>query len=330
MALFRSLLCMAVICLSQAPARGQAADTACKFTRISDQPIFAGVRLQEMKVDCPARNPVYTSAAHVVTVDLTTKGVALAALSAAGPETIVPPIPRTFLVSDILQQTRTQVAVNANLFTVCCSYDNSMKTALLGLAYTNDAMWSPIGNIPRKPKPPPGNFLSSLIVANGRTSIVTLKKGQSLPPGLTLAVTGTHRILTGGKNTAPKDTTPSWFDPTARTVVGYGAGPDSKQQLVAPWLWLVAIDASNSSPSGVTLPQAADLLLSLGATDAINLDGGGSTTMVRQEPNGAFSFINTPKDWAPNGQTCQVVVVQNQSCERYVGFGLAVVAPPLP
>jgi hypothetical protein len=265
-----------------------------------------------------------------VMVDLTTKGVALAVLSAAGPQTIVPPISRTFLISDALQQTQTQVAINANLFSACCTYGGGETTALLGLAYTNHAMWSPIGNIPPKPTPPPpGNFLSSLIVADGRVSIVTLKKGQKLPPGLTLAVTGTHRILTGGKNTAPTDTSLSWFDPTARTVVGYSVAPNDKQQLIAPRLWLVAVDASNGS-YGVTLPQAANLLLSLGATDAINLDGGGSTTMVRQEPNGAFSFINTPKDWAPEGQTCRVAKVKDKSCERYVGFGLAVVAPPLP
>jgi hypothetical protein len=329
MASFRSLLFMVLICLLPLAARGQVVATACKFTQISDQPIFAGVRQQEMKIECPAQNPVHISAAHVVTVNLTTKGVSLAALSVSGPQAIMPPVPRTFLISDALQQTRTQVAINANLFTACCTYGGGMSTALLGLAYTNHAIWSPIGNIPRKSTPPPGNFLSSLIVANGRVSIVTLKKGQNLPPGLTVAVTGTHRILTGGTNTAPNDTSPSWFDPTARTVVGYSAAPNDKQQLVEPRLWLVAVDASNGS-DGVTLPQAADLLLSLGATDAINLDGGGSTTMVRQGPNGAFSFINTPKDWAPNGQTCQVARIQGQSCERYVGFGLAVVAPPLP
>jgi Phosphodiester glycosidase len=286
-------------------------------------------RQQEVKVECPPRSPVYTSAAHVVTVDLTAKGVSLAALSAAGPSTIVPPIPRTFLISDALQQTRALVAINANLFTECCTYDEGMTTGLLGLAYTNHTIWSPIGNVPRKPTPPPGNFLSSLIVADGRVGVVTLKKGQNPPPGLTLAVTGTHRILTDARNTAPTDTSPSWFGPTARTVVRYSVVRIDKQQLVSPHLWLVAIDASNGS-DGVTLPQAADLLLSLGATDAINLDGGGSTSMVRQEPNGAFSFINTSKDWAPKDQACRVAKIRNQSCERYVDFGLAVVAPLLP
>jgi hypothetical protein len=81
--------------------------------------------------------------------------------------------------------------------------------------------------------------------------------------------------------------------------------------------------------SGVTLPQAAELLLFLGASDGINLDGGGSTTMVRQAANGAATFVNVPKDWPPLG-SCQAAVVPGSSCERYVGFGLGVVAPALP
>ncbi len=55
-------------------------------------------------------------------------------------------------------------------------------------------------------------------------------------------------------------------------------------------LFLV-IDGRSTLSRGVTLNELADILLSLGATDAINLDGGGSTTMV---VNGVVA--NKPSD----------------------------------
>ncbi len=43
---------------------------------------------------------------------------------------------------------------------------------------------------------------------------------------------------------------------------------------------LVVVDGRSSESAGVTLPELADLMQSLGATEAYNLDGGGSSTMI--------------------------------------------------
>ncbi len=56
-------------------------------------------------------------------------------------------------------------------------------------------------------------------------------------------------------------------------------------------LVLMVIDGRSAASRGVTLSELADILLNLGATDAINLDGGGSSTMVI---NGAV--VNSPSD----------------------------------
>jgi exopolysaccharide biosynthesis protein len=37
-------------------------------------------------------------------------------------------------------------------------------------------------------------------------------------------------------------------------------------------------------------------MLSLGAQDALNLDGGGSSTMVAKRPSGAVRVANVPSD----------------------------------
>lgn len=58
-----------------------------------------------------------------------------------------------------------------------------------------------------------------------------------------------------------------------RTAVGYDADHDR--------LWLVVVDGRQPDHSmGMTLPELAELFEALGAEEAINLDGGGSTALV--------------------------------------------------
>jgi hypothetical protein len=68
-----------------------------------------------------------------------------------------------------------------------------------------------------------------------------------------------------------------------RSVVGWTPGGDTL---------LVTVDGRQPEASvGMTLHEATDLMIALGATEAINLDGGGSTTFVR---NG--SVVNRVSD----------------------------------
>ena len=70
-----------------------------------------------------------------------------------------------------------------------------------------------------------------------------------------------------------------------RTLVGWNPAGEKL---------LVTVDGRQPDKSvGMTLAEAADLLLALGATDGINLDGGGSTTFV---DDGVV--VNTPSDVA--------------------------------
>lgn len=55
-----------------------------------------------------------------------------------------------------------------------------------------------------------------------------------------------------------------------RSVVGRTADGD---------LWFVSIDGRQSMSGGATLDEAAEIMLRLGCVEAINLDGGGSTTI---------------------------------------------------
>jgi hypothetical protein len=76
-------------------------------------------------------------------------------------------------------------------------------------------------------------------------------------------------------------------------------------------LMLVTVDGRQRPYSdGMTLRELAILMRALGADDAINLDGGGSTTMVIANASGVPRVINVPSDSAG---------------ERPVGNALAVV-----
>jgi hypothetical protein len=102
---------------------------------------------------------------------------------------------------------------------------------------------------------------------------------------------------------------------------------------------LVTVDGRQPDTSvGMSLAEAADLLLTLGATDGINLDGGGSTTFVA-----GGTVVNTPSDVAVrrgDGEAVQHIAAPGQDVighvERPVTSALAVVpknevsVPPVP
>jgi hypothetical protein len=86
--------------------------------------------------------------------------------------------------------------------------------------------------------------------------------------------------------------------PRARHDATYGAarhprtalGLDARRRLA----WLVTVDGRQPGFSeGASLDELTDILISLGARDAINLDGGGSTTMVVESANGHL-VLNRP------------------------------------
>ena len=60
-------------------------------------------------------------------------------------------------------------------------------------------------------------------------------------------------------------------NPHPRTAIGLDAARQT--------LWIVAAEGRHEGAAGLSVAQTAMLLRELGATDAINLDGGGSTTL---------------------------------------------------
>ncbi|WP_205718318.1 phosphodiester glycosidase family protein [Actinomadura sp. WMMA1423] len=62
-------------------------------------------------------------------------------------------------------------------------------------------------------------------------------------------------------------------------------------------VYLVVVDGRSERSGGVTIPELASLLDEAGADDAVNLDGGGSSTFVARSPGETSVTVrNTPSD----------------------------------
>jgi phosphodiester glycosidase len=64
-------------------------------------------------------------------------------------------------------------------------------------------------------------------------------------------------------------------------------------------LLLLVVDGRQSFSRGFTLVEEARLLRQLGAEDALNFDGGGSSTMVAANREGQVEVLNSPSDGRP-------------------------------
>jgi hypothetical protein len=70
-----------------------------------------------------------------------------------------------------------------------------------------------------------------------------------------------------------------------------GRHPRAAMGLAGPVAWAVVCDGRAPGEAGLTLSELADLMVRLGARTAINLDGGGSSTLVC-----AGRLVNSPRE----------------------------------
>ncbi len=115
---------------------------------------------------------------------------------------------------------------------------------------------------------------------------------RSLSVPARVAVSGSVQLLRNGAYTTSDNR-----ELHPRTAVGI----DRDERL----LHLVVVDGRSETSRGQTLLQLATLLRSLGDEDALNLDGGGSSTMIAKDPLGTLAVRNQPSDGqerpVPNG-----------------------------
>ncbi|HEX6383824.1 MAG TPA: phosphodiester glycosidase family protein [Anaerolineae bacterium] len=205
---------------------------------------------------------------HTVSIDLTAPGLGfLVTPNDPGMEIAA----RT--TSAFLREFGAQVAINGSFFEpfrARAPWDyyprSGERVHVRGLAVSNSAPYSE-----------PEEAWPMLCIAAGRVTI----DRAGCPADTTQALAGNHLLV---ENRVPVVADDDRLHP--RTAVA--VGPEGVT------LWLVVVDGRQRRYSeGVTLAELADIILELGADVAINLDGGGSSTLVAAGPRGP-EVLNAP------------------------------------
>ena len=228
--------------------------------------------------------------AHIITVDLQTPGLQFL-VTPGDPQAERPLEART--TSQFLREFDVQVAVNGDGFTPW--HSNSL------LDYYPH---------PGDPVTPNGAAASQGVVyATGTESTLYISAENVVSftapeSGIYNAISGDRILVENGAPVAGQD------DGIAapRTAIGLDGGG---QKLI-----IVVIDGRQPLYSqGATLGELAEIMLYYGAETAMNLDGGGSSTLVVQGPNGP-RVLNSPIDLSIPGR------------ERAVGNHLGIFVNP--
>ena len=124
---------------------------------------------------------------------------------------------------------------------------------------------------------PGADALSQLAVG----SIASVEWG--LPGEPQMAISGEKILLRGGVSRVGDDR-----EMHPRTAIGIDRDTGR--------LLLLVIDGRQSFSRGYTLVELARMLKQLGAEDALNFDGGGSSTLVAENREGRVKVLNSPSD----------------------------------
>lgn len=230
-------------------------------------PQFVGIESASGTIDGP-----HPSVFYVMKVDLKAKGISLYSSPHQGPLDTVSDTTSHFLLKNHLQ-----VAVNSGFFDPCCKAIAEPKD-VMGLAISQ-------GKLVSHPSSST-SYDVALMVAHGVAKIAHVSPLDNLK-GIDTAIAGSAIIVQNGKNNGTVNKLHGADVSNPRTVVGL-----SKD---ARYLYLVVIDGRKPGYSiGTTNVESADILLKVGAYTAMNVDGGGSTAMVKDNGKGSFVTVNQP------------------------------------
>jgi exopolysaccharide biosynthesis protein len=112
---------------------------------------------------------------------------------------------------------------------------------------------------------------------------VVIEDGQACAPQFQEGLAAGPRLLTDGQVVA----NPANLTRHPRTAIGVSQSGDK--------VWLVVTDGRQAGYSeGATLVEMAELFKALGAHNAMNLDGGGSSALVYADPRLGLRILNRP------------------------------------
>lgn len=123
-----------------------------------------------------------------------------------------------------------------------------------------------------------------------------------------VAVGGNHLLVDDGVQQPFTDT-----EPAARTAIGLSE--DGRT------MYLVSLDGKQAHSRGMTLGEFAELMADLGAYDALNIDGGGSSTLVVRDPGtDDRTVVNSPSDGSERSVANGLALFAAEGSGELAGF----------
>ena len=243
---------------------------------VESRSLYKGVQYDRYARDSP-RSLMF----HIITIDLTAPGlkflVTPQGLDPEGKETLADTVP------GFLEKQGVQVAINGNFF-----YPHHVRTPLdyaphvgegvnmVGISMSDGNMYSP-----------PEDGWAALCIESVRA--ISFEEDGHCAPGTRQAIAGSRLIVRDGQllpNPQTDDFDASYDEYFPRTVIAL----DKAKQT----MWWVIVDGRQWNYSeGIALDELSEMLIALGADSALNLDGGGSTTLAIEE-KGRAKVLNAP------------------------------------
>jgi hypothetical protein len=222
---------------------------------------------------------------HIVRIDLTSADVALSAV-AAGPGLEGTEWTTSLqTVRTIAERERFDVAVNGDFFSHDMGELEQWSKYRTGAgARTMGPLVSDGRTVASRVA---GPYSALLVDGRGRCSIGTF---EAVPAGARQFLCGNVELVRNGKRVVAAASEADACTRAPRTAIGLDR--DGKT------LTLVVIDGRRADFSaGMTLAEVADELVRLGCDSGLNLDGGGSSTLVfRDAGEDACRVVNCPSD----------------------------------
>lgn len=264
-----------------APQEGQTPLADAAFREASWKPIFEGIAVASIRLEQPRPLSI-----QLLKVDLKSPGIRLLATPDNGD---APGETTAQFTSSFLRAHQCQAAINAGPFDKVYPGEGKPED-LSGLQISGGTTVSPSNGYP-----------ALLVMEDGSLQI----SAEPFPSkGIREAVSGFQIILSQGKIVA----TDTALHPRTGAALSEGGKT----------LWLLAADGRQKGFSeGCTTLEMGQWFRAMGASEGINLDGGGTTTMVIADADGKPKILNRPIHLGKPGK------------ERPSGSHLGIFARPL-
>jgi len=131
------------------------------------------------------------------------------------------------------------------------------------------------------------DFIDSLIAIGDTVSVI--QKISPAPDKIVTLLNGYPKIVSNGENCAlscyAAEGGSNTFATARHPRTAAGFSQDKR------FLYFVTVDGRQTTSNGMSLPELADFLVKFGLYSAVNMDGGGSTTMLVRN-----NIVNSPSD----------------------------------